>query len=121
MSARDTYITSLALDEARPKLEAVAARHGLELDFLMRRWNGRFATYNLGRPTGELVDPRTGGRTYRLIGRLKAHTQPGGRVAWVLSPPTSCDPNATAEDEALFAAFRNDLAEALGLETLNDE
>lgn len=121
MPARDAYLTALSLDAARPRLEAVASRHGLALDFLMRRWNGRFATFNLGRPTDEAVDPRSGGRSYRLLGRLKANTQPTGRVAWVLSPPTSCDPNATTEDEALFAAFRADLIQALALETLNDE
>jgi len=121
VSTRDVYLTDLTLDEAWPALEAVAARHGLHLDFLMRRWNGRFATFNLGRPTDKTVDVRAGGRTYRLVGRLKANTQPTGRVVWVLSSPTSCDPNATAEDEALFAAFRTELTEALGLERPNTE
>src|SRR5690554_5525565 len=108
MPDRNTYLSTLTLDEARPLLEAVANRHELHLDFLMRRWNGRFATFNLGRPVDEVVDSRAGGRPYRLVGRLKANTQPSGRVVWTLSPPTSCDPAATEEDEIRFDAFRHD-------------
>lgn len=97
--------TSLSLDALRPRLEALAAEQGLVLDFLMRVWNGRMATYNLGVPTAGVVDPRRGGRSYRLIGRLKFNTARSGQLAATLSPPTSCDPTATPGDEARFATF----------------
>ncbi|MBA3532663.1 MAG: hypothetical protein H0T73_12130 [Ardenticatenales bacterium] len=99
---------SLSLDAVRPLLEAAAAELGLHLDFLMRQWNGRFATYNIGVLLAEVVDPRRGvhdqPRAYRLIGRLKANSR-AGTLHLTVNSPTSCDLTPTEADEALWASF----------------
>ncbi len=108
------------LDEFRPLLEAAADESGIVLDFLMRQWNGRFATYNVGRPAEQPdeTDPRRGvrdeARQYRLIGRVKANTR-GEGLHITLSPPSACDTNPTAEDEALWRRFTAALEAHLGV------
>lgn len=98
----------MTLDEFRPVLEMTAARHGLVLDFLMKTWNGRFATYNVGIPTEEVGDARRGVRGelryYRLLGRVKANTIEG-RVVIVLNPPSACDVTPTGEEQARWDRF----------------
>lgn len=79
----------------------------------MRQWNGRFATWNVGRVVEpDEADPRRGvwdeARPYKLIGRVKA-TMRDNRLHITLSPPSACDANPTPEDEALWQGF----AEAL--------
>lgn len=93
-------ITGKTLDQVRPRLEQAARDVGVVLDFLMRRWNGRFATYNVGRPA-----PGQGRRPYRLVGRIKLNTHPNGTLYAVLSPPAACDPRPAPEDEEAFEAF----------------
>lgn len=107
------FTTPLTLDQARPHLETLAAQHGLILDFLMHTWNGRMASYNLGHPTPDIVDPRSGGRRYRIIGRLKFNTLPTGHIAATLSPPTSCDPITAPTDETLLTTFAHHLLTTL--------
>jgi hypothetical protein len=98
----------LSLDALRPHLEKAATALGLHLDFLMRQWNGRFATYNIGVPIEMVVDPRRGvhdeARAYRLIGRLKANSR-AGTLRLTLSSPTACDLTPTESDEALWVRF----------------
>lgn len=102
------WTLATTLDEVRPLLETTAHESGLVLDFLMQRWNGRFATYNLGTPTDTLADARRGvrdeARPYRLLGRLKAsHTPDGLRLT--LSPPTACDLIPTEAEQAMWERF----------------
>lgn len=98
----------MTLDEFRPILEATATTHGLVLDFLMKAWNGRFATYNVGIPTEEVGDARRGVRDevryYRLLGRVKANTKDSQLVV-VLNPPSACDVTPTEEEQALWDGF----------------
>lgn len=107
---------SLSLDAFRPHLEAAAEESGLVLDFLMRNWNGRFATYNVGIPTEENVDPRRNvrdeERRYRLLGRVKANTR-GERLLVSLNPPTACDLVPTPEEEAHWQRFARTLQNAV--------
>lgn len=100
MERLEFTVTQQTLDEVRPHLEQAAREAGVVLDFLMRRWNGRFATYNVGRPA-----PGEGRRPYRLVGRIKFNTHPNGTLHAVLSPPAACDPQPTPEDEAALEAF----------------
>jgi hypothetical protein len=112
----DVLELSLTLDELRPLLHEAAGEAGVTLDFLMQNWNGRFATYNIGRRSDDTVDPRRSldghPRAYKLIGRLKASTREG-LVQVRLNPPTSCDPAPTEEDEAAWARFTAALASRL--------
>lgn len=102
----------------RDYVESAAAEHGLVLDFLMRRWNGRFATYNLGRDVSpdEARTAKEFERGYRLIGRVKFSRLPSGDIRLSFSPPTHCDPDPQPADEATFEAFRNDLLAHLDLQ-----
>lgn len=103
---------SLMLDEFRPLLEEVASEQGLVLDFLMRRWNGRFATYNVGLPTEAVVDPRPGGqgapRHYKLLGRVKANTR-AGTLLITLSSPTACDLSPNEAEVSRWGRFQEAL------------
>jgi hypothetical protein len=112
----DTLHLSMTLDELRPLLHTAAGEAGVTLDFLMQNWNGRFATYNIGRQGDDVVDPRCSldgqPRDYKLIGRLKA-TMAGEHVQVRLNPPTSCDPAPTGEDEAAWVRFTGALASQL--------
>ncbi len=105
-------ITPLSLEAVRTVLESTAAAHGLTLDFLMRTWNGRFATYNVGVPTEFIGDHRQGvrgdARHYRLLGRVKANTRAEGLML-TLNPPTACDVTPTPEEQALWDAFVADV------------
>jgi hypothetical protein len=98
----------MTLDDFRPLLEETATRHGLVLDFLMKYWNGRFATYNVGIPSADVGDARRGvrdeARYYRLLGRVKANTKDEQLVV-VLNPPSACDVTPTEEELALWDAF----------------
>lgn len=102
----------MTLDEFRPLLESCAAAHGLVLDFLMKVWNGRFATYNVGIATEEIGDARRGvrdeARYYRLLGRVKANTK-DGELMVLLSPPSACDVTLTEGEQARWDAFAADL------------
>lgn len=110
------WTVAATLDEVRPILEATSHEAGLVLDFLMQRWNGRFATYNLGTPTNTIEDGRRGvrdeARTYRLLGRLKAtHTPDGLRLT--LSPPTACDLTPNEAEQVTWERFVERLHTAL--------
>jgi hypothetical protein len=102
------YRSALPLDDLRPILESTAAAHGVVLDFLMQRWNGRFATYNVGIPTDTVEDARRGvrdeARHYRLLGRIKANTQ-AAEVTITLNPPSACDVSPSASEQAQWDAF----------------
>ena len=106
--SKTQFDLALSLDELRPLLESAASESGVVLDFLMRKWNGRFATYNVGRPTEEIFDTRRSvhhqARYYKLLGRLKANTR-GDLLHLSLHPPTSCDLTPTAEEERLWQQF----------------
>lgn len=98
-------------EQLRAYIETAATENGIVLDFLMRRWNGRFATYNLGRDVTD-QEARTGKefeRGYRLIGRVKFNTLPDGAIRLTLSPPAHCDPDPQPADETLFESFRRQL------------
>jgi hypothetical protein len=98
----------MTLDEFRPILESTAVAHGLVLDFLMKTWNGRFATYNVGIPTEEIGDARRGVRDevryYRLLGRLKVNTV-DGQLMVTLNPPSACDVTPTTEEQTVWDGF----------------
>lgn len=102
----------MTLDEFLPLLESTAAMHGLMLDFLMKAWNGRFATYNVGIPTEDIQDARRGvrdeARYYRLLGRVKANTV-DGNVVVTLSPPSACDVTPTDVEQAVWDRFAADI------------
>jgi hypothetical protein len=112
----DTLRLPMTLDAFRPLLHEAAGDAGLTLDFLMQNWNGRFATYNIGRPGGDSADPRRTlhgqRRDYKLIGRIKANTV-DGHLQVRLNPPTSCDPAPSEEDEAAWERFTGALASRL--------
>ncbi|GEM_PF-3775688 len=101
MNRQEFTILQHTLDDVRLHLEQAAREAGVVLEFLMRRWNGRFATYNIGRPGVR----GSGRRPYRVVGRIKFNTHPDGTLHAVLSPPTACDPNPTPDDEAAYRAF----------------
>lgn len=106
------HTTTLSLEATRDVLESITAAHGLTLDFLMKTWNGRFATYNVGIPTEDIGDHRRGvrdeARHYRLLGRVKANTTPDG-LKFTLNPPTSCDITPTTDEQSLWDAFEADV------------
>ena len=106
-------LLATSLHELRADLDATATAQGLTLDLLMREWNGRFATFNVGIPTEHQPDPRRRAdgspRHYRLIGRVKATTRPEG-VALTLLPPVACDAPHT---EATDAERREEFARAV--------
>ncbi len=103
-----TFDTAASLDDVRSVLEeALAARPDLTLHFLMRRWNGRAATYNLG---WRDVYARRG---YRLLGRLKMRALPGRNTRITLSAPTLCDPRPAPAESATFQGFVHDVRERL--------
>jgi hypothetical protein len=108
----------MTLDDFRPILETTAATQGLVLDFLMKTWNGRFATYNVGIPTAEIGDARRGvrdeARYYRLLGRVKATTQ-DGKVVVILNPPTACDVTPTEAEQLRWDAFAAEIQSQLDL------
>lgn len=107
----------MTLDEFRPLLEATATQHGLTLDFLMKVWNGRFATYNVGIPTESIEDARRGvrdeARYYRLLGRVKANTL-NGEIVVTLNPPSACDVIPTETEQNWWDAFAADIQAQLG-------
>ncbi len=106
----------LTLNDFRPILEETASQSGVVLDFLMRQWNGRFATYNIGQPTETVQDNRRNVRKetryYKLLGRLKANSK-GGTLHLTLSPPTACDITPTPEEQALWEGFVAKLLEGV--------
>ncbi|MGH2543613.1 MAG: hypothetical protein ACRDIB_12480 [Ardenticatenaceae bacterium] len=111
-------VLPMSLEEFRDGLAAAAREAGVVLDFLMRTWSGRFATYNVGRPTDQMADPRRSAdgtaRRYKLIGRVKATTRSGALFV-TLNPPTSCDPNPKESDQQLWDRFVTTLARQLDL------
>lgn len=108
MSDEQRQLLPITLDDFRERLEGAADASGLALDFLMRSWNGRFATYNVGLPTAEPVDGRRGvrgeTRFYKLLGRVKA-AQQGAGLLLTLSPPTACDLAPTPAEQARWEQF----------------
>lgn len=115
MSAEERWVLGGPLEQFRAALEEATAAAGLELDFLMRNWNGRFATFNVGLPIDAVVDGRRGvrgeARHYKLLGRVKAARQ-GERLTVTLSPPTACDLLPTEGEAARWDAFVARLAAA---------
>nr|WP_290669534.1 hypothetical protein [Ardenticatena sp.] len=107
MVRKQTYLLhTITAEQLRDILESAASQAQVQLVFLMRRWNGRFATYNLATSITESpADARERDRGYRVIGRVKFNTQPDGRIMLVISPPALCDPTPTSDDEARYAAF----------------
>lgn len=108
----------MTLDDFRPLLEESATHHGLVLDFLMKTWNGRFATYNVGIPSEDIGDARRGvrdeARYYRLLGRVKANTK-AGELLVVLNPPSACDVTPTEAEQLVWDAFAAHLQSQLSL------
>jgi len=105
MSKQTYLLHNITAEQLRDMLEQAASRAQVRLVFLMRRWNGRFATYNLATPiTKSPADARESDRGYRVIGRVKFNTQPDGRIMLVISPPALCDPNPTSNDRTTAPA-----------------
>ena len=119
MSKQTYLLHNIDAETLRDYLETAAAHAHLNLVFLMRRWNGRFATYNLAAPLAATpADARERDRGYRVVGRVKFNTQPDGRIMLVVSPPALCDPNPTPDDEARYTAFIEALQRLLPREVL---
>ena len=118
MEKNEFTLANESPERLRSHIEGAAREHGVVVDFLMRRWNGRFATYNLGRDISEdeARSAKEFERGYRLIGRVKFNTLPDGDIRLSLSPPTHCDPNPQPADEALFDAFRSNLLAHIDVE-----
>ena len=111
MERKEFILADETPERLRSYIEGAAQETGVVADFLMRRWNGRFATYNLGRAVSD-EEARTAKefeRGYRLIGRIKFNTLPNEEIKLTLSPPAHCDPDPQPADVALYQGFRDDL------------